>query len=205
MKMVPRHPQRGHTISRRNLNRLYWDHLLHICLSWQHCCMLHNWLKAQSGWTTVTLLSWFGPYLYLLFRFLLNPMTIATCVAQSLQTVENALVIATVCAAVCGKFVLASILLGLLINFSPYYVTILVPLAWVVQESKHLAWKDSQNKLESSTAITSSALSIVKTISFIASSAIFAAAFLFVSFLLAGSQTWEFFWKSYGFFCTLPP
>eukprot|EP01122_Echinamoeba_exundans_P010590 TRINITY_DN3995_c0_g1_i1.p1 TRINITY_DN3995_c0_g1~~TRINITY_DN3995_c0_g1_i1.p1 ORF type:complete len:319 (-),score=37.80 TRINITY_DN3995_c0_g1_i1:506-1441(-) len=131
--------------------------------------------------------------------FLLNPLTIASCVAQSLQTIENALVIATVCAAVCGKFFLSAMLLGLIINFSPYFITLALPLALLIQECKFIQQKDQKSQLASSIAITSGAFSISKSVTFVIATTTFTGCLVYASFLITGGKSWEFVWKSYGF------
>jgi hypothetical protein len=101
-----------------------------------------------------------------------------------------------------GKFFLSALLLGLIINFSPYFITLALPMAMLIQECKFIKTQDGKSQLASSISISTAAFSIFRTILFLLSTAVFAGALVYASFLITGAKSWEFIWKSYGFLCT---
>lgn len=68
--------------------------------------------------------------------YLLNPFTIVTSVSLSTQSVENLLVITTIYSALSGNIIFTSIFCGICIYLSPYYITLIIPLALILSHIK---------------------------------------------------------------------
>lgn len=124
-------------------------------------------------------------------RFLLNPFTIATCVARSTTAFSNAFILQAVASAANGKSLTAILALSFASYLSLYPVLLFPPLILLCYD-RYARYAPKDNLPNSINFAIAHAIGAASTL----------AALLFTSYLISGS--WQFLSATYGTYLTLP-